>query len=548
MRGNHLQFSFCDVAAGVASVAFARMRSLGVLLFGGIVALGVVGGSASGATGADRVLVMDRAGRVHARVDVALLRAGPVVGSSDPIRQAEWGHLDTDATRPNIGPVSGFGHGPVVPARAARRRPERTLRGELVRLLRVGAIDRATYLADRHAFDGAIRSARRLHGTRRAELLAVLGTLHDIAARGQLTASRLPQLFLTLRRNVQWWTSGRVLGYGQRVEFSDSELVWEAYPGQGLQLQPLATFGKANGLWMAHDDERLRALLDEMAGLAVQRGPALAWEYDFSFGGGAPPWTSAMSQATAIQVLARASERLGEARYLQLARQALPLFQLPPPLGVRLRTRLGTRYLLYSFAPGQIVINAFAQTLVGLFDYAQIANDGTAAALFRAGDAQARRDVPAADTGAWSLYQLGGPESDLGYHELLRDFLRNLCDRTGTDVYCTEADRFTQDLRTPPDTALVTHHVPAKRSALVRFRLDKISRVGMTIRRGNHTLLATSATVSRGTHAYVWQAPARPGSYDVTLLATDLAGNSARAAGTLVVVAPKHRGSRPPRA
>jgi D-glucuronyl C5-epimerase-like protein len=485
---------------------------------------------------------MDRLGRVHARVDVGLLRAGPVAGMGDIAAEPAMSS-HPNATRPNIGAVSGVGHG----AHVARRGRERTLRGELARLLRAGAIDRATYVADRRAFDGAIRAVQRLRGVRRGELLAVLGTLHDIAARGQLTASRLPELFLTLARNVQWWTNGSVLGYGQRIEFSDSELVWEAYPGQGLQLQPLATFGKANGLWMAHEDGRLRALLDEMAGLAVQRGPALAWEYDFAFGGGAAPWTSAMSQATGIQALARASQRLGDPRYLDLARRALPLFRLPPPLGVRLRTRLGARYLLYSFAPDQIVVNAFVQSLVGLFDYAQIANDPSAAALFRAGDAQARRDVPAADTGAWSLYQLGGEESDLGYHELLQGFLANLCQRTGTAVYCTTARRFEQDLHTPPATTLVTRHVPARRTALVRFRLDKVSRVGMTISHGDRTVLATSATVARGTHAYAWQAPSRPGHYDVTLLATDLAGNAARTTGTIVVVAPRRRGAgRPP--
>jgi hypothetical protein len=467
---------------------------------------------------------MDRAGHVHARIDRALPPA-----SATPL--------------PPPPPA------PRAPrASAARRRPERTLRGELARLLRAGAIDRATYDADRRAFDDAIRTARRLGGTRRTELQAVIATLHEIAARGALTASRLPQLFLTLDRNRQWWTSGRLLGYGERVEFSDSELVWEEYPGQGLQLQVLGTFGKANGLWMAHEDERLRALLDEMAPLAARRGPALAWEEDFSFGGGVPPWTSAMSQATGIQALARASQALGEPRYLQLAHDALGIFQLPPPLGVRVRTALGARYLIYSYAPDQIVLNAFVQTLVGLLDLARIANDPTAAALFRDGDRQARRDVPAADTGAWSRYQLGGPESDLGYHELLTGFLRNLCDRTGTDVYCTEADRFTRDLREPPTTTLVTRHVPARRTDLVRFRLSKVSRVGMTIRDGGRTLLATSATVSRGLHAYAWTAPARPGAYDVTLLATDLAGNAARTSGTVVVVPPKQRGGGRPRA
>jgi D-glucuronyl C5-epimerase C-terminus len=467
----------------------------------------LVGAAAPAAGAASRVLVMDRHGRVHAAVDRALPRAVP-----EP------------APPPAAGPA------------ARRRARQRTLRGELDRLLKARQIDQMTHDADRRAFDDAIRTSRKLSGTRRSELLAVLANLHDIAARGELTAARLPSLFATLERNRQWWTTGRLLTYGQRVEFSDSELVWEYYPGEGIQLQVLGTFGKANGLWQANDEQALRALLDEMIPLASQRGPALAWEYDFDFGGGAPPWTSAMSQATGIQALARASQLLHDASYLAVAKRALGLFQLSPPVGVRLRTALGSRYLLYSYAPSQIVVNAFAQTLVGLHDYAQIAHDATAGALFRAGDRQLRQDLPRADTGAWSLYQLGGAESDLGYHELLQGFLQNLCNRTSTPVYCDTAQRFEDDLHEPPQLTLLSTRLRAGTQALVRFRLSKVSRVGMTIRLGQKVVLSTSASVSHGVHSYAWKVPARPGGYDVTLTGTDLAGNAGRTTATIQVL------------
>jgi len=492
------------------------MRAVRLLLWSSIVAGALVATvHTSAARAAGRVLVMDAHGRVHLRVDRAL----PAVTS--------W---------PAGAPAA-------IATRAPRRRaPERTVRGELKRLLATHQIDAATAAADRRAFDDAIRTARRLSGTRRSELQAVIDTLHGIAAGGKLTAARLPELFATLARNRQWWTTGDLLGYGQRVEFSDSELVWEYYPGQGIQLQVLGTFGKANGLWQARDDDKLRALLDEMLPLAAQRGGALAWEYDFAFDGGAPPWTSAMSQATGIQALARASQELHQPAYLTAAGKALKLFSLRPPVGVRVPTKAGARYLLYSFAPGEIVINAFVQTLVGLYDYAQIADSGVARRLFAAGDRQARLDVPAGDTGAWSLYQLGGPESDLSYHELLTGFLENLCQRTGTAVYCQTGDAYARDVRTPPTLALLTHRVKAGTSALVRFSLSKVSRVGMTIRRDGDgkTVLATSASVAHGTHAYGWTVPSAPGRYDVTLTGTDLAGNGGRATGAIQVL-----GSRP---
>jgi D-glucuronyl C5-epimerase C-terminus len=490
------------------------MRSLRLLLCSLIVAGGLVGTvHTTAAPAADRVLVLGRDGHVRARVDPAL----PPTSS-----------LPTELPQPALART----------ARTTRAPRGRTVLSELKRLLGAGEIDAATAFECRRAFDEAIRTARRLTGARRAELQAVIRNMHDVAARGALTAARLPELFTTLERNRQWWTTGSLLGYGQRVEFSDSELVWQFYPGEGIQLQVLGTFGKANGLWMAKSDGKLRALLDEMVSLAADRGGALAWEYLFDFGGGSPPWTSGMAQATGIQALARAGQRLGEPVYLEAARSALELFSLAPPVGVRLTTPVGARFLLYSFAPGQIVVNASVQTLVALHDYAAITGNTAAERLFRAGDRQARLDVRAGDTGAWSLYQLGGAESSLAYHELLTGFLRNLCDRTETEIYCATARAFALDMREPPTLELSTRRVRARRYVLVRFALSKISRVGMTIRRerDGKVVLSTSATVSRGAHAYGWTVPASPGFYDVRLTGTDLAGNAGSASGTIQVL------------
>src|SRR5437764_9661834 len=125
----------------------------------------------------------------------------------------------------------------------------RTVSSELARLLRIHAISSAAY----HRYAGSLAAAeaalRRLGGTRASELGAVLQNLHNIAVAGALTPSRLPALFLTLDRNRQWWTSGPLLSSGQYVEFAHSQLVWEYYGGQGIELQPLATFGKADGFY-----------------------------------------------------------------------------------------------------------------------------------------------------------------------------------------------------------------------------------------------------------------------------------------------------------
>jgi hypothetical protein len=71
----------------------------------------------------------------------------------------------------------------------------------------------------------------------------------------------------------------------------------------------------------------------------------------FHFDGGAPPWTSGLSQGTALQALARAGSRLKEPAFTEAAKQALGIFQAPPPAGVRVATPAGAHYLEYTYAP-----------------------------------------------------------------------------------------------------------------------------------------------------------------------------------------------------
>src|SRR5206468_10867881 len=85
--------------------------------------------------------------------------------------------------------------------------------------------------------------------------------------------------------------------------------------------------------------------------------------------------------------------------YLQIAHRALSIFTVAPPVGVRMGTAIGARYLQYSFAPGVDIINAFLQSLIGLYDYAQVSGDRQAAGLFATGDRQAQAELPQFDTG-----------------------------------------------------------------------------------------------------------------------------------------------------
>ena len=429
-------------------------------------------------------------------------------------------------------------HSALATGRPGARRPAaaRTVTSELGRLQRTGQISAAAATLYRAAFTSALASEKRLRGTRRTELTAVTTTLHEIAASGQLTASRLPVLFTTLDRNVQWWTRGPLLAAGQRVEFTGSELVWEYYPGQGIQLQVLGTFGRANGLYESGPSgyPALRQLMTEMIPLAARRAGRLAWEYYFTFDGGRPPWTSAMSQATGLQALSHAYLATKDPGYLAVAGQALDLFGAGPPAGVSVPAPAGTRFLQYTFAPGASIINAFLQTLIGLDTYAQVSGDPRAQQLFATGNAEAMAEVPGFDTGAWSLYQ-PGVEDSLSYHQLVTGFLGQLCTLTSAPVYCTTAQHFTADETTPPVLTQLTGRGRVRHSTQLRFRLSKVSHVGITITQGTRTVLATSADFAYGVHSFTVPAMARPGAYSVLLVATDPAGNASRITGTLQI-------------
>ena len=477
---------------------------------------------------------------------------------------------------------------PKAPARATTRHAtgrtvraaavKRTVRGELKRMLAAGEIDRATHDLDRGIYVNALALRAKLSGTRRGALGAVLRNVEDVAAAGGLTATRLPALFTTVQRNREWWANGPRLANGARVSFQGSRLVWQYYAGEGLQIQWLGTFGKANGLWTGGYDASLRALLDEALALAAQRAGGIAWEYLFRFGGGRPPWVSGLAQGTAIQALSRAAVRFAEPRYFEAARAGLGVFRTAPPSGVRVATPAGAHYLIYSYAPGMRVLNAFTQALNGLHDFAALANDAEGRALFSAGEAQLRGELAAYDTGGWSRYALGGNDADVGYHTLARDFLAKLCGRLTEDAargaapppapatpaggaaavlppaagpapavidaapYCGAAQRFTQYLTRPPVVKLVSRRARGGRPARLKLSLSKPSSVTLRLRRHGRTVVVLGGRLGSGRRSLRWPRPPRTaGRYDVVLGARDLTGRVGGAKATLRVLRARRR-------
>jgi hypothetical protein len=426
-----------------------------------------------------------------------------------------------------------------VPATSAAKTP--TVPTELNRLAAEGAITPEVAAQHRTEWLDARKQLKRLTGPRKVQLGGVLNDMQGMAARNELTPSRLPSLFLTITRNTEYWPSQPLLNYGARLSFPGSELVYGFYPGHGVQIQWLATFGKLNGYWSGGKryDTRASALLDEIVSLAAERAGGLAWEYLFPFDGQNPPWVSSLSQGTALQAMARSATRLNrQAEIFPIAQRGLGIFQTSPPQGVRIADGNGAHYLEYSGLPRLKILNGFIQSLNGLYDFAGLTGDTTAQSLFASGELAARDEVSSYDTGAWSLYSTGSitRESDLSYHKLLRDFLGELCKRTQTLQYCSAKDHFTAYLTTPPALQVVATTTTAKKAGKLRFKLSKISRVTLKVSKDGQTVATyTPGTLGYGTKTLTWTAPKHSGDYDVTVTATDLAGNTATAAGQVHV-------------
>jgi hypothetical protein len=423
-----------------------------------------------------------------------------------------------------------------VPAGAAAK-GHPTVRESLAQLLAAAQIDQATYDRDLASYNAAQATLKRLRGRRFRELRAVIATLDRLSEERRLVASRLPVLFRTLDFNRRWWARGALLGYGQRVY--EGDIVWQSYPGHGMQIQWLGTFGRAGGLFTGNlpkYDVRLQKVLDEARTLATARAGGIAWESPFQFDSAEPLWVSGLSAGTALEAYSKAAIRLKRPEYFQVAREALGVFRTPPPEGVA----AGGHYLIYSSWPQLRVLNAFVQSLNGLHDFATLANDPEGRALFATGEQELRRELPRYDTGAWSLYSLGR-ESDLGYHVLVREFLEGLCERLGKshladpELYCATARNFTRYLREPPRIVFQASARPrVKRRAFVAFTLSKTSAVTLAVRRRGVVVASVGLHLGRGTHRIAWT-PRRAGPVSVTVRAVDPAGNVGVARGAQTV-------------
>ena len=409
---------------------------------------------------------------------------------------------------------------------AARPNPDAILakRG-LDRALQIGALTPENADSYRAEVDRAVAVIRNLGGAREANLR---GVLHDVAAQWRAySAARALTLFSMLATNTTYF--GNRAAPTTKTDITDADgIVYRFFPGHGFQFHPLANAGALNSAVAAKDADRAGTLATALLARATtEPGGALTWEYEFPFGGGKPPWTSGMAQAVMAQAFSRTETLTGDPSDTETARAA---FRAIPRALVR-QLPSGPWIRLYSF-DGTPVLNAQLQSAISVGDYATATGDPAAATLATGLQASAEALLPRFDTGYWSLYSLGGPESPLDYHTYVVSLLKKLAQRNPTDpVWAGAAARF--ELYTtqppivrpgaPPGTLFSRPADGYRDVAHIPLWLSKISRV--TVAAGGRS---TSLTLSRGNHVLTWSPGSlRPGSYAARLTAVDLAKNAA---------------------
>jgi hypothetical protein len=233
------------------------------------------------------------------------------------------------------------------------------------------------------------------------------------------------------------------------MTFSGSGVVFEYYPGLGLQLQVNATFSAAEAMLQygsQRDAEKAGVILDQILPLASRRAGLLTWEYEFPFEGAEPPWTSGLSQATAIDAYVRAAKRLRRPDFLKVALRLARLFTAAAPAGVQVRLAAGDWFLLYSFDPGQLVLNADLDAVIALHELRVATGSPWVTALAHDALHSLEHYLPRFDTGSWSYYSLGGRLADLNYHVLNLELSQQLCQETGVGAVCRAARSFNREL------------------------------------------------------------------------------------------------------
>src|SRR3954452_14292286 len=442
---------------------------------------------------------------------------------------------------------------PPAPKPVVSRAPARTVTAAIARAEALGAITAGRAARYRLQWHDAFRASRTLPGPRRDLVAQAVSSTQGLAATGALRGPRLASAIAGVHASAVLARSSRPLpAAGGRIRIAGDSTFYSYRPPYGLQVHPLGTIGKLNALATTCTEvgrERgwrcrraaLIAAADRLVELSVPAGPTLRFEYLFGFGGGRPGWVSAMTQATGAQALARVSAITGDRRYAADARAAYRALNRPAPRGAAIMGDDGriAHLAMYSFHPSMRVLNGEEQSLIGLADYARITHDRPAARLARRGARELATHLGAFDTGAWTLYDLGGAEADMNYHRLAARFAQGVCTRALARGFCPAAARFARYTTEAPRLALTTPgRVRAPHRITIAFAASKQSSGHLVVRdRTGKVVLDRRLSLGRF-GARVVLPLRRAGTYSVSLTARAINGRGARLTRTVVATPP----------
>ncbi|HEX5450400.1 MAG TPA: D-glucuronyl C5-epimerase family protein [Gaiellaceae bacterium] len=372
---------------------------------------------------------------------------------------------------------------------------------------RLGPTDKAAY---RGEIARAAHLARTLPGGRWQHVVSALEQFS--AFQKKLTKQRALILFGQLKANDDYFAHH--FAPKDKYDFvGDDGIVYRYFAGHSFEFHPLANFGRLNALVAANNADGAQQLADALIARGVyQHGGGVGFEYEFSFGGGHPPWLSGMAQAVAAQAFAGAASLVPDEAGAYM-REAHAAYVVVPRLLVKVAAGPWIRLYAFSSLP---VFNAQLQTVLSLNAYASAAKNSAASSLAARMQTSAAEMIGRFDTGYWTYYSLAHDPSPLDYQQFVVQLLHKLAPLD--QRFAAAAQRIGQYQSQPPAFQVANSAV-----GTMKFWLSKPSTVHIVSAAGPEK----SLSLVGGWHTIAWKLPKHPGFYPIAVSATDWAGNNA---------------------
>lgn len=255
-----------------------------------------------------------------------------------------------------------------------------------------------------------------------------------------------------------YMTFGRKADY--RGPFDEHGVPMLNYRGAiGLQYNPIAIaqygLGNYNLFERTNDQRRKERFLKAgdwlLQNLERNKAGLLVWNHNFDWEYRTPlkaPWYSGLAQGQAISLLVRVHRATGDDRYLSAAKDAFAsLLVTTDKGGVAWIDGGGNTWIEeYITSPPTHILNGFIWASWGVYDFFLATQNPTVQKLFLDLVDTLAANLPAYDSGFWSLYEQSGTRMPMlaspFYHSLHITQLRIMYRLTSREVFHQFAERW----------------------------------------------------------------------------------------------------------